>query len=63
MLFFNGNPDQVYSTEVFNNLGKKQYASTGFQSKFDLSDQASGVYFVHVLLDSKTINLKVIVKK
>jgi len=62
ILLFSGDPEQVYATEVFNAGGQKIYRSTGFQPKFDLSDQAPGIYILNVQLDSKTINLKVVVE-
>ncbi len=62
ILSFSGDPEQVYSTEVYNAQGQKLYLSKGFQSMLDLSDRAPGVYFVNVEMDSKTVNLKVVVK-
>lgn len=63
ILLFSSDPEQVYATEVFNIQGQKLFTSIGFQSMFDLSDHAPGVYFVNVQLDSKTINLKVVVEQ
>ncbi|HXB31109.1 MAG TPA: ice-binding family protein [Puia sp.] len=62
-LSLTGDKSQVISVEIFNALGERVYGSAGFQSYFDLSDQSTGVYFVQVRLNSKTITLKVMVKE
>jgi len=62
-LLFTGDRSQVISIGIFNALGEKIYQSNGFQSVFDLSDKATGVYFVQLHLYSKTLTQKVIVKE
>jgi Ice-binding-like/Secretion system C-terminal sorting domain len=62
-LSYPGDRSQIKSIEIFNTLGEKIFGSTSFQSAFDLSDKSVGVYFVQVHLNSKTINLKVLVKE
>jgi Ice-binding-like/Secretion system C-terminal sorting domain len=62
-LLFTGDRSQVISIGIFNALGEKIYQSNGFQSVFDLSDQATGVYFVQLHLFSKTLTQKVVVKE
>ena len=61
-LLFTGDPALVYSIEVFSAGGEKIYESTGFQSAFDLSGKARGVYFVRVQLHSNIINREIIIK-
>jgi Ice-binding-like/Secretion system C-terminal sorting domain len=62
-LSYTGDRSQVTSIEIYNALGEKVFGSTGFQSVFDLSDKATGVYFMNVHLYSKTVCLKVAVKE
>ncbi len=62
-LLYTGDKNQVMSTDIYNALGERIYRSTVFQSAFDLSDQATGVYFLQVHTHLKTILLKVVVKE
>jgi Ice-binding-like/Secretion system C-terminal sorting domain len=62
-LLFTGDKSQVISIGIFNALGQKVYQSNGFQSVFDLSDKAYGVYFVQLHLYSETLTQKVVVKE
>ena len=62
-LLFSGDKTEVSSIDVFNSVGEKVYKSMGFQSTFDLSNKASGDYFVQIHLPSRTINLEVVVAK
>jgi len=62
-LLFKGAAGQAYSIEIFNLQGQKLYESTGFQSKFDLSNQAPGVYIMRVQQNSKTQNLKFVIER
>jgi hypothetical protein len=62
-LLYSGDKSLISSIQIFNELGEKVYGSNGFQSVFDLSDKSAGVYYVQVHLNSKTINLKVLVKE
>lgn len=54
---------QVSSIEIFNSVGEQVYESIGFQSTLNLSNKASGEYFVQIHLPSKTVNLEVVVAK
>ena len=56
-----GNIGEVHSIEIFNSEGKQVYAKPGLQSKFDLSGQAPGVYYLRAHLDSKEVNLRFVV--
>ncbi len=62
-LVFTGDKNSVYSTEIFNSVGEKVYSSLSFQSKIDLSDKPSGVYYLHVNTTSKSLNTKVVIEK
>jgi hypothetical protein len=62
-LSFTGDKNLVYSTEIFNSVGEKIYASSVFQSKIDLSDKPSGVYYLHLNTVSKSLNTKVVIEK
>jgi hypothetical protein len=62
-LLYSGDKSMISSIQIFNELGEKVYGSNGFQSVFDLSDKSAGVYYVQVHLNSKIINLKVLVKE
>ena len=62
-LSYTGDKNQVLSITIYNALGEKVYGTAGFNSVFDLSAKAVGVYFVQVQTHSKTINLKVVVKE
>jgi hypothetical protein len=62
-LSYTGDRTQVSSIGIFNSVGGQVYGSIGFQSTFDLSNKASGEYFVQIHLPSKTINLEVVVVK
>jgi hypothetical protein len=62
-LLFTGDKSQVISIGIFNALGEKIYQSNSFQSVFDLSDRATGVYFVQVHLFSTNLTQKIVVKK
>jgi hypothetical protein len=61
-LLFSGDLSQVISIEIFNTLGQKVNGSIGFQSAFDLSGEAMGVYVVQLHSHSENINLKVVLK-
>lgn len=61
-LLFTGNTSQVNSIVIFNSQGQKLYSSPVFQSGFDLSGRAPGIYFMHVQQNSKATNLKIVIK-
>jgi hypothetical protein len=61
-LLFKDRTEQPYSIEIFNLQGQKLYNSKGDQSKFDLSNQAPGVYFMRVQQNSKTQNMKFVIE-
>jgi hypothetical protein len=56
----NGSDPKIYSTRIFNSMGKQVYESIGSQTKFDLSNTRAGVYFAYVQLASKIVITKVI---
>jgi hypothetical protein len=60
-LLFKGDRTLVSSIEIFNSVGEKVYESIGFRSTFNLSNKASGPYFVQIHLPSKTVNQQVVV--
>jgi hypothetical protein len=60
MYIGNGSNPKIYSTRIFNSMGKQVYESIGSQTKFDLSNTRAGVYFAHVQLASKIVITKVI---
>lgn len=62
-LLIPGKNDKARSIDIFNAQGRRVYTATGLQSKFDLSDNAPGIYFMFVTMDSKTKNLKIVVEK
>lgn len=62
-LLFTGDRTRISSIGIFNTLGEQVYASTGFQSAFNLSNKPSGEYYVQIHLPSKTVNMEVIVVK
>jgi hypothetical protein len=62
-LLFTGDRTQISSIEVFNSVGEQVYESIGFQSTLNLSNKASGEYFVQIHLPSNTINLEAVVVK
>lgn len=59
-LLFEGNTDEINSIDIFNSQGQKVYSSIGFQSTFDLSNNVSGLYFMRVQQNSKSISLNLI---
>ena len=62
-LLFRGNIGEVQSINIFNTDGRKLYHSNSFQSNFDLSDKLPGIYLMQVQLNSKIINLKIVLEK
>jgi ice-binding like protein/type IX secretion system substrate protein len=62
-LLYTGERDKVYSIEIFNSSGQKVYHSIGVQTKIDLSGKKPGVYFVHVNLNSKTLEQKIVLSE
>jgi len=62
-LLFAGNTAQVKSIEIFNSSGQQLCKVIGFQSKFDLSTQAPGIYIMDVHLNSNDMALKIVVAK
>jgi hypothetical protein len=63
VLSYSGDKSQVLSIVILSIDGREVYESMGFQSNFDLSNKAQGVYFVQVHLHSKTINREIIIAK
>jgi hypothetical protein len=62
-ILFTGDKSQVYSTEIYNSVGERVCMFNGFKSAFDLYNQASGVYFIQLHLQSKNLNQEVVVQK
>jgi hypothetical protein len=62
-LLFSGNAKQVHSIEIFNSSSQKIYGSNDFQSKFDLSGKAPGIYYMHIQLNSETVTTEIVVEK
>jgi hypothetical protein len=62
-MLFSGHSSQVISTEIFNSLGEKIYQFAGYQSKFDLSSQAPGVYFINIHFTATTVSREIVVEK
>jgi hypothetical protein len=62
-IVFTGNKNQVSSTEIFNSIGEKVYQSRGLQSNLNLTDKASGIYFLEIHLNSITISREIVLKK
>lgn len=61
-LLSNRDTDQPYSYEIFNSQGRKIYEIAGAQTKFDISGQPPGIYYMNAQLDSKIMNLKFLIK-
>jgi len=61
-LLYTGTSSDIHAINIFNTQGQQVHASTGFQSKFDLSANAPGIYFMHIVLDGRTITLKIVVE-
>jgi len=61
-LRFEGNTTDISAIDVVNAQGHKIYSSSGFQSKFDLSNHVPGLYFINVRQNSEIINMKFIIK-
>lgn len=62
-LLFKGDIGQIHSIEIFNSSGQKLFESIGLLTKFNLSNQSPGIYFMHVNLNSETVKLKIVVVK
>lgn len=62
-LAFIGNREQIYLMEIYNILGEKIYSAERFESIIDLSGKQSGIYFVHLNFNSKSIIEKVVIKE
>lgn len=60
VLFFNGNPSEINSIDIFNSLGQNIYSSTNFQSTFDLSHNVPGSYYMCIQQNSNPQILKLI---
>jgi hypothetical protein len=61
-LLFTGDKAQVYSIEVFNSLGERVFGSTGFLPAIDLTNKATGIYFVQVHLPAEIINRQIVLR-
>jgi hypothetical protein len=62
-LLFTGDKTQVSSTEIYSSLGERLYTYVGFKSDLDLYNQAPGVYFVQLHLQSKTLSLEFLLQR
>jgi hypothetical protein len=63
ILLYNGDKNRVRSVEIFNVLGERVYFSGYFKSTIDLKDKPTGMYYVHLNLDTNIITTKVITEK
>jgi Ice-binding-like/Secretion system C-terminal sorting domain len=63
VLSFAGNTNEVYSMTILDSQGRKIREITGFQSTFDLSREAPGIYFLQVQLEAKTLIMKMVVER
>ncbi len=61
-LLFDGNTSEVNTIDIFNSQGQNVYKSIGFQSMFDLLNNASGLYYMCINQNSKITRLKFILK-
>jgi hypothetical protein len=62
-MLYAGDKAQVQSITIYNSIGEKLYTYIGFRSDFDLYNQACGVYFVQLQLQSTILNQEIVVKK
>jgi hypothetical protein len=62
-LSFDGDRTKPISIEVYNVLEEMVYHTGSFRSALDLTDLASGVYFVHFISDGKTIIKKIVIRR
>ncbi len=60
-LLFKNTTQQPFKIDVFNTAGKLIFTNTGFNKIIDLSNNLSGIYYVHVYLNDKTLTTKIIV--
>lgn len=60
-MLFDGNSSDINSIIIFDSRGQKIYSSNGYESKFDLSNNVPGLYFMHVQYNSKVISSKIII--
>jgi hypothetical protein len=63
ILLYNGDKNRVRSIEIFNVLGERVYFSGCFKSTIDITDKPTGMYYVHLNLDTNIITTKVITEK
>jgi hypothetical protein len=62
-LNFRGSEHTVISVSIYNLLGEIVYFSEHFESQIELVDKSSGLYFLHLELDSTEIIEKFMIKK
>jgi hypothetical protein len=62
ILFLNytGDPDKTISIVVYNSFGQTVYASDVYQTQLDLSDNSSGIYFLHFNHTGGTITKRIL---
>ena len=60
-LVYSGDKKDISLIEIFNMQGVKIYQSNGFQSTFNLKNQADGMYIIVAHLNGKTITNKILI--
>ena len=62
-IFYDGNISLVKLTQVFNSSGKKVFEAKNFQPNINLSDNASGLYYVKLNTNTTIIIKQIVIKK
>jgi len=60
-LKYTGNTDEVNLIELFTPGGQRSYVTNHFQSEFDLSNKAPGVYLMRIHCNGKKTNLRIVI--
>ena len=63
LLSYDGDKTKIQSIEIYNVLGERVYHSGVWQSGIDLSDWPAGIYFVHVLSNTRTEIREIVLKR
>jgi hypothetical protein len=59
-LSYSGLTSDIRSVDILDSRGQYMYSTDSFQSNFDLSNHAPGLYILRINQNSKIINLKFI---
>lgn len=62
-ILFDGNSSDINSIIIFDSRSQKIYSSNSYESKFDLSNNVPGLYFMHVQYDSKVLTSKLVISE